>query len=234
MAWYDDKKRTSYVAEYKDAKAIDADAKKAGPKGWMIVSTTGEDGKVRVVGTLAKGALTGGVGLLMFGRSRKSSKVIVSWQRVPQTLSAPTPPPAATRPQPIPPGVTIGPDGRDRIPGPGGTPLYLDTKAVVGESQYQDALLRITGGKTEQGHRLRVSAELRRDPRNEFDRNAVMVLVKGQAVGYLNRELAQSWNPALAKFKNRFEVPADIVGGWDRGDGDTGHFGVQIWLPDLE
>ncbi len=91
MAWYDEKNRTSYVAEYKDAKAIDRDANRAGPKGWTIVSTTGEDGKVRVMGTMAKGALTGGVGLLLFGRSRKHGKIIVSWQRMPSGAAAEMP-----------------------------------------------------------------------------------------------------------------------------------------------
>ena len=99
MAWYDNSKRTTYVAEYKDAKAIDSDAKRAGPKGWTIVSTTGEDGKVRVMGTLAKGALTGGIGLLVFGRSRKQGKVIVSWQRVSVTSpEMPTPPTVDAQP----------------------------------------------------------------------------------------------------------------------------------------
>lgn len=83
MAWYDDKKRTIYVAEYDDAKAINKEAEKAGKRGWTIQSTTEDDEKVRVVGTLAKGVLTGGVGLLLFGRSKKGGKTIVTWVRIP-------------------------------------------------------------------------------------------------------------------------------------------------------
>jgi hypothetical protein len=81
MAWYDDKNRLNYVAEYDDAEAIDNEAKRAGKKGWTIADIDTQEGKVRAARTVAKGVLTGGVGLLLFGRSRKKGKTIVTWQR---------------------------------------------------------------------------------------------------------------------------------------------------------
>ncbi len=216
MAWYDDKKRTSYVAEYKDAKAVDDDAKKAGPKGWTIVSTTGEDGKVRVVGTLAKGALTGGIGLLVFGRSRRKAKVIVSWQRVVEVPSASAP--SMVPAQPALQGVPV--DAQGWAIGPGGVPMKPVT--VVGVGAYQSALSRIVGSS-----QLTVAtAELRREPNNKYNAKAVQVLIARNVVGYLPMEL-DTWSPALESFRQTFSCPAEVRG-------TKGALGVRIFLPDLE
>jgi hypothetical protein len=79
---------------------------------------------------------------------------------------------------------------------------------VVGESHYQDALTAIGGGKV-----LRVSVS--------------------RKVGHLPRPAAQAFAPVGRRLAEQQQVgicSATITGGWDRGDGDTGHFGVILDL----
>ena len=114
---------------------------------------------------------------------------------------------------------------------------------VVGESQYQDALLRVAGGKTEHGPaRQRVIAELVREPRNRFDPNAVAVHVGGLTVGYIEGYDAPRTGHVVEHMWSHgylATVPATITGGWDRGFGDVGSFGIvlhcdaepEVWNP---
>lgn len=229
-AWYDDQKRVMYVAEYKDAKSIDNDAKKAGAKGWTITSTAGEDGKVRVMGTLAKGIATGGIGLLAFGRSKSKGKILVTWQRVPEAppTVVPTPTPAAV------PDTTAkleAPPERETSVGPGGVTLHAIR--VAGASAYQEAIKKAAGGRARESQAIPCRAELRREPSNEHDPNAVQVLVNGRVVGYLPAETAQAWSPALASFGKQFITEAEIRGGWATNQHNQGLFGVRVFLPDL-
>ena len=99
---------------------------------------------------------------------------------------------------------------------------------AVGEASYQDALAHVCGGKCESGHDLPVVATLELEPTNKFDPNAVMVRVKGMRVGYLCRRDAVAYGPVLRQTSGGAMVNARIVGGWDRGLGDEGWFG--IWL----
>lgn len=104
---------------------------------------------------------------------------------------------------------------------------------VVGESHYQAALSAICGGKTASGHELECIAQLRLQPTNPHDRNAVQVLIHGRVVGYLPRRDAASFSRWAARrgFEYRtFEAPAVIVGGFERkGRQDaSGHFGVRL------
>lgn len=102
---------------------------------------------------------------------------------------------------------------------------------VKGEAGYQGALSAICGGRSSAGHHRPVRALLVREPSNTYDPNAVKVTVRGRLVGYLSRPEAARYAPALDLLAGRGltgECDATIVGGWDRGDGDTGHFG--IWL----
>ncbi|MGQ0838873.1 HIRAN domain-containing protein [Actinokineospora sp.] len=66
---------------------------------------------------------------------------------------------------------------------------------VVGESQYFRAL-RILAGRASSGER-ETTAELRREPENRHDGNAVQVVVEGRTVGYLPREVAGEYHVAL-------------------------------------
>jgi len=105
---------------------------------------------------------------------------------------------------------------------------------VKGESHYQDALSKICGGRSRDGHHLEVVAELRPEPKNEFDPNAVAVLIQGRVVGHLPRAQAaklQSKIMHLAKSqKSGVGARGQIVGGWDRGRKDRGHFGVNLFF----
>jgi HIRAN domain len=110
---------------------------------------------------------------------------------------------------------------------------------VVGESNYQDVLEAVSGGRTPDGARVPlVTAALVREPRNRYDRNAVRVDVGGRCVGYIPRDLAPSFGAVLAKVGEAGIPPtcrAWLRGGWDRGVLDRGHFGIVLDLhPDLQ
>lgn len=103
--------------------------------------------------------------------------------------------------------------------------------SVVGESFRQDALSRIVGGRTFDGVEHECDALLLPEPSNPRDRNAVRVEIEGEHVGYLSRADAAAMQPVLKRYERErraLTVPATIVGGWDRGAGDTGHFGVRL------
>src|SRR4051812_31164097 len=56
---------------------------------------------------------------------------------------------------------------------------------IVGESNYQDALSRLCGGYTRDGHQLHTRASLVPEPSNPYDKNAIRVDIDAQTVGYL-------------------------------------------------
>lgn len=103
---------------------------------------------------------------------------------------------------------------------------------VVGESHYQAALLRVAGGKTETGaRRPRAIAELVREPRNRHDSNAVAVQIGGDTVGYIAREEAPRVGHVVEhmwSYGSLATVAASITGGWNRGYGNEGSFGVVL------
>lgn len=105
---------------------------------------------------------------------------------------------------------------------------------VVGESHYQAALARICGGITEDGAHHRCQAVLIPEPDNPNDRNAVRVEIDGATVGYLNRQQAKAYQKELRRQRlsgRTLTVEAVIQGGWDRGGGDRGMFGVRLDMP---
>lgn len=119
-------------------------------------------------------------------------------------------------------------------------PLHLEGEGdyefdVVGEGHYQAALSEICGGKCEEGHELEVTAELRLEPDNAYDPNAVAVLIEGRLVGHLPREGAAMFSD-VARRKGggrRITCAAMIVGGWSRqrrGTIEEGSFGVKLDL----
>jgi hypothetical protein len=108
---------------------------------------------------------------------------------------------------------------------------------VVGESKYEDHLERIAGGRTEESANIRTRAILALEDDNPHDPNAVCVRIDGLRVGYLPRRFARSYREQLTKAnapKGHYWCTAVIVGGWDRGGGDRGHFGVRLDLPVVE
>jgi len=68
---------------------------------------------------------------------------------------------------------------------------------VVGESQYQDVLWRVAGGRTAERIRVEVQAVLHAEPDNPYDPNAITVSIDGAKVGYLCRDDAQAYRPGL-------------------------------------
>ena len=105
---------------------------------------------------------------------------------------------------------------------------------IVGESNCQDALAKITGGKTPDGVNMFVTATLVVEDSNPYDPMAVRIDIAGHTVGYLSREDAWQYRQRLEKSghpKLTALCDAVIRGGWDRGRGDTGHFGVKLDLP---
>lgn len=59
--------------------------------------------------------------------------------------------------------------------------------SVVGESHYQEALMRVSGAPPSGEHRHDCTALLVLEPDNPHDPKAVMVQVDGECVGYLSR-----------------------------------------------
>lgn len=108
--------------------------------------------------------------------------------------------------------------------------------AVVGESFYQDALLRAAGGRAAHGgfdSAIDVTAILVPEPSNPHDRWAVRVDVlmgnRVHTVGYLDREHARVYQPALrAAFPEGTPgwCPGKIMGGGGR------YYGIHLWLAD--
>ncbi|MGB5261805.1 MAG: hypothetical protein WBO34_14970 [Gammaproteobacteria bacterium] len=105
---------------------------------------------------------------------------------------------------------------------------------IVGEAKYQRALETICGGRTEEGIRKNVQAILIPERSNRNDKQAVRVAIEGQTVGYLSRVNARAFRKKLkaAGYSSRpAACPAVIVGGWERGPFEKGHFGVKLDLP---
>lgn len=105
---------------------------------------------------------------------------------------------------------------------------------VVGESHRQDALMILSGGRTEDGPvNVEHIAVLMPDPANPYDSNAVAVIAGGQHVGYLSRADAELWTPILHWATSRgmhLSAEAALIGGWDRGPRDRGSFGIVLHL----
>jgi hypothetical protein len=104
---------------------------------------------------------------------------------------------------------------------------------VVGESNYQDALSSICGGPAKEGHDHECTATLRAEASNPYDPNAIRIEIDGHLVGYLNRQAAKFFKPTADRLASQGQVgtcAARIVGGWDRGEGDIGSFGVRLDL----
>jgi|SRR5882724_3456539 len=98
---------------------------------------------------------------------------------------------------------------------------------IAGESHYQDALEEICGGRDTASTHLTVTARLVREDDNPYDDQAVKVIIHGHHVGYLSRADAGRYR-ALPTAPA--ELPALIVGGWDRGDRGVGQYGVRLAL----
>ena len=112
---------------------------------------------------------------------------------------------------------------------------------IVGESHYQDAIERVVGPKTRDGHADDVVAYLVPEPENPHSTTgkAVRVELRGEKVGYLPRGADVAWQPLVVSLMESHGRPvacaATVRGGWRRkkrgGRPDEGHFGVTLYLP---
>lgn len=104
---------------------------------------------------------------------------------------------------------------------------------VVGESHYRDAISGIVGGTRREAVRLVTWAALVPEPENQYDPNAVGVLIGGVKVGHLSRGDAAAFAPVLARLTAAGLIGhgrADIYGGWDRGPSDRGDYGITLYV----
>lgn len=105
---------------------------------------------------------------------------------------------------------------------------------IVGEAFYQQVISDFVGGKTEDGHEAVVDVLLVLEDTNPHDSKAVAVVLGTCVCGYLDRREARKHRSRLVKIGQAEAVikcKAKIVGGWDRGPDDQGHFGVRLDLP---
>lgn len=105
---------------------------------------------------------------------------------------------------------------------------------AVGESFYQEALISICDGHSDDGDNLPVLAVLQPEPDNPYDKNAVAVVVEGKQIGYLPKVMAAVVHTslvALSSATGKFVgCRCEVVGGWDRGPADRGKFGVRLFF----
>lgn len=69
------------VKTYASIEEFQRDAPAMAARGWKPQGEMIQQGKVAVGRTLAKAALTGGIGVALTGRSRKDDKITVTWVR---------------------------------------------------------------------------------------------------------------------------------------------------------
>lgn len=107
-----------------------------------------------------------------------------------------------------------------------------ETLEVVGESNYQEALWKVVGARRGDRVRYDVPAVLLPEPDNQFDADAIKVLIEGNLVGYLSRQDAAAYRPGLLDLMNEstnglVALDATIVGGGQRPNG-PGLLGVFL------
>lgn len=103
---------------------------------------------------------------------------------------------------------------------------------VVGESNYQDALIAICGKHTRTGYDGEHQATLALEPSNAYDPNAVMVMIDGHRVGYLAREQAKRVGGFMRDAGlDQVICDARVQGGWRTNQYDEGHYGVRLAVP---
>jgi len=99
------------------------------------------------------------------------------------------------------------------------------------ESDYQDALEQIVGGRSEAGARFECTAFLVPESDNPDEPNAVAVHISGFRVGFLNREESEQYGAFLADADLTGVASCDalVFGGWRR-HGAPGSFAVSLDL----
>ncbi|WNM28144.1 HIRAN domain-containing protein [Demequina capsici] len=117
--------------------------------------------------------------------------------------------------------ISTTPDGNHLAPPPIGEALEpwgacRDQLEVVGESYHPDAFIALFGGRIptdSNGGQINDVAAIVPDFDNPHDSHAVAVWVRGQHVGYFDRDTARRWAPLLAKVERAggyLEVPVRV------------------------
>ena len=117
------------------------------------------------------------------------------------------------------------------IPGPGTFAFN-----IVGESNYQDALIELVKHKKEANENLIFKASLLYESENPYDSNAIKVEIERQTVGYLNRENAKFYRLQMTELGYEGYVvtcAAKVVGGWRDKNGRRAHYGVRLDMPTM-
>lgn len=130
------------------------------------------------------------------------------------------------------------PEYTPSMPAPSALPVFLKGDGgfdfdIVGEQSYQAALSGAAGGRSDDGVEVAVEVDLVHEPTNSYDGNAVRAVVNGQTVGYLSRSQAPDFKARLDRLGlggRPTRCDGLIVGGWNRGGGDVGHFGLKLDL----
>lgn len=103
---------------------------------------------------------------------------------------------------------------------------------VVGESNYQPALIGICGPHSRYGHDQKHAAVIELEPSNAHDPNAVVVKILGRVVGYLPREQALRVGSQMREEDlTAADCVARVQGGWRTNQHDEGDFGVRLAIP---
>jgi hypothetical protein len=103
---------------------------------------------------------------------------------------------------------------------------------IVGESYYGPEIAEVVGRHAEGVHAV-VDAELVWEPGNRYDKNAISVRLGGSVCGYLPRDLAAEYRPAIEALTapgRRLFVRADVRGGFRLDNGTSANYGVRIYL----
>jgi hypothetical protein len=105
---------------------------------------------------------------------------------------------------------------------------------AVGEARHQDVLLALAGRRSYAGVELEAVAELVPEPGNPVDPWAIAVRIGHDQVGYLSRAEARRLRGLVDGARRDHGAAtcrAIVRGGWDRGRGDIGPFGVVLFVP---
>lgn len=93
---------------------------------------------------------------------------------------------------------------------------FEDEVAVVGTSNYQKALQRVSGWTKTTGPTDRyLMARIEFEPTNPHDKNAIMVTVNGQLIGYIAKSDHRLMMHRVRDAGGSMELEAVIVGGTD-------------------
>jgi hypothetical protein len=86
------------MKSYKNEKEFNQDSVKMVRDGWTLQGSQEKDRHTAVGRTVGKAVLTGGVGLLLTGRSKKGDAITVTWVRGGESSAAPIAAPTAAAP----------------------------------------------------------------------------------------------------------------------------------------